>query len=268
MQVFHLQQPQQPGQVRLPGRGAQQVIPANHLVYPRDRIVHHDGQVIGILAAVQLRGVPAAPQHHVVHLAGKGPFFQDVAAQRLPGREAFGDRVGGDQAGRGSVEGRKVTDAQPQRWTTARLGELRPARGSFLLAEIPAGPGVRAWGGVRGAGGLLDLLARAVALVDPPLVSELLQGLCVVVEAVALVDDRPVVGDSECSEVRELPAGGFFRGALGVDVVNAQVEVPASVSGEEPREDRGAQVAQMQVAGGARRITPSALMDLISVPLC
>lgn len=113
---------------------------------------------------------------------------------------------------------------------------------------------------MRGAGGLLDLLARAVALVDPPLVSELLQGIGVVVEAVALVDDRPVVGDSECGEVRELPAGGFFRGALGINVVDAQVEVPAGVPGEEPRENRGAQVAQVQVAGGARRITTSSLL--------
>src|SRR5699024_4299163 len=168
------------------------------------------GQVVRIFAAVQLRGVPAAPQHHVVHLAGKGPFFQDVAAQRLPGREAFGDRVGGDQAGRGSVEGRKVTDAQPQRWTTARLGELRPARGSFLLAEVPAGPGVGPWGGRWSAGRFLDVLAGAVALVGSPRVSARLQGSRVVVEAVAFVDDRRVVGDSKCCEVRELPAGGFL----------------------------------------------------------
>src|SRR5699024_4935992 len=156
--------------------------------------------------------------------------------------------------------GRKVTDAQPQRGTTARLGELRPARGSYLLAEVQAGPGVGPWGGMWGAGGFLDVLAGAVALVDSPLVSELLQGSRVVVEAVAFVDDRLVVGDSKCCEVRELPAGGFRGGALGVDVVDAQVEGPATVAGEKPRKHRGAQVAQMQVAGGARRITPSALL--------
>ena len=56
---------QKPREIRLPGRGGKQIPATNHLVNTLECVVDHHGQVVR-----PIRSLPAAPKHHIIHVAG------------------------------------------------------------------------------------------------------------------------------------------------------------------------------------------------------
>ena len=216
---------EQRGQVGLARRGGEQIITADDLVDTLERIVDDDGQVIrpaGVLAA--------AAQDEVIHVAGIG------AVEGVVDGES-GD-VGKQAKGGPAILGRK-------------LGTLGRA---LVFGEVAAGARVLAGDGVRGPGGFADVLTRAIALVG----GQLVQGLLIGSVAIVLVDDLAVPVQSERAQVRQLALGRFLGGALLIDVLHAHHKAPPRRVGKKPRQKRRAEVAEVQIPRGARRVAAGA----------
>ena len=221
MQPRLLGQVEEFGKTGLPrGRGGE-VVPADHLGDPTGRIVDDDGKVVGEHAVT-------APEHDVVDRC------RDRAEQSV---------------GHGDLP---VLRAQPQGRSPARGGQGGPRLGALLLGEVAARARIRPRWGVRGGGGLLDVLARAVAFVDESRLIETGDRLSVDVETRGL-DEGVVVGhDPEVGEHRPL---GLRRARPDpVEVLDAPEEALALLPGARIREHPGADVADVEVAAGARGV--------------
>jgi hypothetical protein len=105
--------------------------------------------------------------------------------------------------------------------------------------------------GLRGAGGVPDVTAGAVALVDQPLLGEPFQGDRVPVDGLRLAGDHTVPGHADGFEVLQLAVRGDRRGPLRVDVVDPQHEAASGRARPRLREDRGPQIAEVEVPAGA-----------------
>ena len=104
---------------------------------------------------------------------------------------------------------------------------------------------------VRRGGGLADVAAGAVALEDEAARVQRRQGGLVRAGPLGL-DERLVIPvDADRLQVLDLALGG--PGAFPVDVLDTQDETPPGRARPRPREDRGAQVAQVEVARGGGR---------------
>jgi hypothetical protein len=184
-------------------------------------VVDDDREVVGPVAV-------GASQHEVVDDRGDRP------AQLV----VDGDpRGAGPHAQRGRASG------------ALALGALRGV-------EVPAGPRVGALGAgaVRRARGLADLRARAPARVHERAGVELGDRGRVVLRPRGLPHDLAVPVEPERREVAELLGHPVLAGAPAVDVLHAHHEPRAVRAGPQPREQRGAQVAQVQRAGGGGRV--------------
>src|SRR5699024_2363156 len=137
---------------------------------------------------------------------------------------------------------------QPQRRLAPQLPHPLPALLPLGGGEVPAGALVGARRGVRGARRLEDLPPRAVALVDPALVAELLQRRRVGGAALGLAHHRAVPVDPERREILQLALLGPLPHP--VEILHPQVEGAPGAPGEHPGEHCGAQVPQVQVAAG------------------
>lgn len=104
---------------------------------------------------------------------------------------------------------------------------------------------------MRRAGGFLDVLARAIALVG----RKLRQGLLISRVAILLVDDFPVPVQAERGEVLQLALRRLPRGALRVNVLHAHKEAAPATPSVEPGQQRRTQVTQVKIAGRARGVT-------------
>ena len=116
---------------------------------------------------------------------------------------------------------------------------------------MQAGARVVAGRHVRRGGGLADVAARAVALEDEAARGQRRQGGLVRVGPRGLDEGFAVPVDADRFQVLDLALGG--PGAFPVDVLDAQDETPPGRARPRPRENRGAQVAQVEVARGGGR---------------
>jgi hypothetical protein len=106
---------------------------------------------------------------------------------------------------------------------------------------------------MRGGDGLADLATRAVALVRESGVTQLVEGGLVAVEALALAPDVAVPVDADSGEVRLLGALVFGCRGDAVEVLHAQPEDVPGGAGQQPGEQGGAQVADVQRTCWRRR---------------
>ena len=107
---------------------------------------------------------------------------------------------------------------------------------------------------VRRRGRLADLRARAEAGVQRAVGVQPLDRRAVGLQALGLAHDRLVPVQAERGEVGELLLGDARAHAPGVEVLDAHEEARALRAGEQPRQQRGAQVAEVQRAGGGGRV--------------
>ena len=208
----------------------QEIITAHDLIDALEGIVDNNRQVIGpVHALVRIRrGLAAAAQDEIIHLA--------VVL-----------------AGEGVVDGEGGSvGTQAYGWHAVLSSQLGALGGPFIVAKRAAGARVLSWDGVWGAGGFLDVLARAVALKGGKL------GECLLISRVAilLVDDLPIPVQAERGEVLQLALRRLPRGALRVNVLHAHKKAAPAAPGVEPSQQRRAEVTQMQIAGRARGIAP------------
>ena len=216
---------EQRGEIGLARRGGEQIITADHLVDALVGIIDDDGQVIGPAGVLA-----AAAQDEVIDVARIGAVEGVVDGE-------CGD-VGKQAKGGLAILGRKL----------GALGR------TLVLGEVAAGARVLAGDGVRGPGGLANVLTRAIAFVG----GQLGQGLLIGSVAIVLVDDLAVPVQSERAQVRQLALGRFLGGALLIDVLHAHHKAPPRRAGKKPRQKRRAEVAKVQIAGGAWRVTAGA----------
>jgi hypothetical protein len=204
------------GEPELARGGVQEVLAADDLADPLGAVVDDDRQVVGERAVV-------AAHDEVVDDA------------RLRAVDAVGE---GDRRGVGG-------DAQRRR-APGRL-----ALGALRRGQVAARAGVVALGqrAVRRRGRLADLRARAPAGVDEPVALQLRQRVGVEVQARGLPDDLAVPVDPDRREVGELLAREVRADPPGVEVLDPQQERRALGAGVEPRQQRRAQVAEVQRAG-------------------
>ena len=78
-------------------------------------------------------------------------------------------------------------------------------------------------------------------------------------QALGLAHDRPVPVQAQRGEVGELLLGDAGPHAPGVEVVDAHEKARALRAREQPRQQRGAQVAEVQRAGGGGRVAAGGL---------
>src|SRR3954452_18025031 len=140
----------------------------------------------------------------------------------------------------------RAVRTQPQRGTPAR----RLAFGALRRRQVPARAGIGALGrhALRRRGRLADLPARAVAGVHETAVLQARQRLLVQRDALRLPHHRPVPVEPDRREVRELALLELRPHAADVQVLHPHQKTRPRGSGEEPREQRGPQVAEVQVA--------------------
>ena len=180
-------------------------------------IVNDNRQVIGpVHALVRVgRGLAATTQDEVIHLAGV-------------------------LAGESVVDGvRCRLSAQANRGNAVLGGEFGAFGGPFVVAKRPARPRVLPRNCMRCAGGFLDVLARAVALVG----GQLCQGFLVGGVAILLVDNLPVPVQAQGREILQLTPSRFARGTLRINVFHANEEAPSATARIEPGEERRTKVA-------------------------
>ncbi len=218
MQVLRGRHTEQVLQEHLARGGCQQVVAAHHLGHTLHRVVDDHGEVVG-------RHPVASSQHHVVDEPG------DVTGQPVVDREL--EVVGPQPQCRGP--------SGPDPLGPLRLGEGSAGAGVGPVGEVDVG---RARGGVDLGP---DLAPRAEAGVDEVASREFGDRRLVAIETFALADHLAVVVDAqggEIGELAELVLGG--RGDA-VEILHPDQETAAAGSGREPRDERRAQVAQMQV---------------------
>jgi hypothetical protein len=143
-----------------------------------------------------------------------------------------------------------VAGADPHgRWAIGAGGRTF---GSFGLGEIPARAGVLALGigPVGGLDGIADLAPGAETGIKEPGGGQLVDGVPVAGPDVGgrLVDDSAVVGQAEGSEMVELLGGEGVAARLGVEILDPEEKSPSSPTGEEPRQERSAQVPNVKAA--------------------
>ena len=166
------------------------------------RIIDDDGQVIGPAGVLA-----AAAQDEVIHVARIGAVEGVVDGE-------CGD-VGKQAKGGLAILGRK-------------LGALGRA---LVFGEVAAGARVLAGDGVRGPGGLANVLTRAIAFVG----GQLGQGLLIGSVAIVLVDDLAVPVQPERAQIRQLALGRLRGRALLIDVLHAHHKAPTRRPSEKPR---------------------------------
>ncbi len=216
MRVGRLRQAEQPSDDDLPRRRVQQVVAADDLADALRRVVDDDGEVVGG------RPVPP-PEHEVVDDARDGPVEAVLEAD----------------AGAASVEA--------QRRRPAGRRALRPLRGG----QAAAGAGVGAAGAVavRGRGGGPDLGPGAPARIDAPRGLERGERRPIGLGPLGLAQDRAVPVDPERRDVGHLPALVLATGPLGIEILDPQAERRAGRAGEQPREQCGPEIPEMQRPG-------------------
>jgi hypothetical protein len=144
--------------------------------------------------------------------------------------------------------------AQRRRASAAALAP--PFRGG--QPQAGAGIGALRQRPVRRRGGGADLRACAEALVQPVAGPQPLDRRLVGVVAVGLEDDLAVPVQTQRPQVGELALGGPGDHAALVEVLHPHDEARARRPREQPREQRGAQVPDVEGAGRARCETPVA----------
>lgn len=213
---------QDAGEPCLPWRAIEQVIAADDLGHALRGIVDDDGEVVG-------RNAVATADDEVV---------DDPR----------------DRASEPIVDGhRRPAGPDPQRRrTVATLRSLDPSR----VVEVAARPGIGAFGqrAVGSRGCLGDLAPRAETGVQQ---TSPIQGFDRRLMAptdgrVGLPDDRPVVIETERVEVGEVLVHEFVTTGDGIEVFDADEEAAAVVAGEQPCQQRGAEVADVQRSGWTR----------------
>ena len=166
----------------LRGRGFQQVLASHHPVHALGEIVNHARQIVGPPGFT-----PATSQHAVIHRPGDGA-VEIVVNSRLP---------------------------------SPKIPHRRGAIPHLLRCLYSD---ARAWvemrRRVRSAGGLADVLPRAVALEG----GQARERLLVECVPVLLVDGLTIPLDPQCREVFDLPPRGLAGAALLVHVLDAQHE--------------------------------------------
>jgi hypothetical protein len=203
--------------VDLPRRALEQVRAADDLLDALRRIVDDDREVVGRRAVV-------APHHQVVDHA--------LARAEEPVLEAH-------ELTRG---------AQAQR----RRAPGRLALGALGGRQLAAGAGVGALGqwSVRRRRRLADLPPRAEARVQQTLGVEPGDRVGVLLEPLGLAGDGWIPVQADRRQVGELLLGVALAHAAGVEILDAHQELRSGGAGEQPREQRRAQVAEVQRAGG------------------
>ena len=135
--------------------------------------------------------------------------------------------------------------AQPERGRPFG-GSSRSLGGGQLAAR--AGIGAVGQLAVRRDGGVSDLAARAEAGIDETPIDELADDLVVSREAVALANDGSVPVDPETGEVGELTLLDLPGRVDAVEVLHPDQEARPCRSRRQPRDESGAQVAEVEVA--------------------
>ena len=131
---------------------------------------------------------------------------------------------------------------QPQRGRAA----LGPSVGALSGGQMKTGAGVGALGSMRRTRRTQDVLAGAVALVDQSTVGQLVDHRVVTVTVGRLPLRFLIPGHPDLGEVGQLPAGDVVVGTV-VEVFNADQESSAGGTGEQPGQQRGAQIADVQI---------------------
>ena len=208
---------EQPGEEELARGRLQQVVAAHHLADALPGVVDDHREVVGGRAVV-------AADHEVVD----DPVL--VAVQAIGEADARG------------------AGADPQR-RRAAAGALAALLG---LGELEAGAGVGALGqrAVRGGARRADLGARAEALVEVARVAQAVDRLLVGLGARGLPDHLAVPVEADRAQVVQLALGRAGLHAALVEVLHPHEEAGAGAAGRQPREQRRAEVADVQ---GARR---------------
>jgi hypothetical protein len=98
---------------------------------------------------------------------------------------------------------------------------------------------------------LADLGPRAIALVDE--IAERLDRRLVALQPLRLEHDLAVPVEPDRGQVGELLLCDPLAHAAGVEVLHPQQEARPGGTGEQPRQQRRAQVAEVQRPSGARR---------------
>ena len=104
---------------------------------------------------------------------------------------------------------------------------------------------------VRRGGGLADVTAGAVALENEAARGQRCQGGLVRVGPPCLDERLAIPVDADRLQVLDLTLSG--PRAFSVDVLDTQDEMPPGRARPRPREDRGAQVTQVEVTRGGGR---------------
>src|SRR5216684_1435438 len=142
----------------------------------------------------------------------------------------------------------------------AIVGLVFPA---LLLCQVPARSRVaRTLVLVWGAGSTSNLCAAAITWVDQPPVRKALQVASVHLLSFALriwrirtTNIRPFIPiQTQPAQVAEHALGDSWAHTRSIQVFDTQHELSACAASEEPRQQRRAQVAQVEVAGGTGRV--------------
>jgi hypothetical protein len=212
---------EQRAHVQLARRRLDQIGSAHDLSDLLSCVVHHHGEIV-------CRGPVVAPYHEVVDDGAV------LAAQ------AVGERHDG------------CAGAQTQRRRASRALALGPLSGCQLAAGarvITAGR--RA---VRRRQGFADLGTGAVAGVQQAVGVQARERCRVVLGALGLAHDRPVPVEAERGEVGQLRVREPGPATRCIEVLDAHDEVRAARAGEQPGQQRGAQVAEVQDARRRRGV--------------
>ena len=203
----------------MPRRRVEQVVAAHDLLDALGGVVDHDRQVVGDRPVV-------AAHHEVVDHA------LDVAVQAVDESDAL------------------TAGAYPQ-----GRRSRRPPRLQLGLCEPQAGAGIVAFRqrAVRRRRCLPDLGPRAEALVEAAAGAQLLDGRGIAVPACRLVRHPGVPVDPDRGEVGQLLLGDALPDAARVEVLHAHEEAAARRAGEQPGQQRGPQVAEVERARRAGR---------------
>ena len=209
--------PSSPARKQLARGRLQQVVAADDLADALPGVVDDHREVVGGRAVV-------AADHEVVD----DPVL--VAVQAIGEADARG--AGADAQRRRAAAGALAA--------LLGLGELEAGAGVGALGQRPVG------GGARRA----DLGARAEALVEVARVAQAVDRVLVGLGARGLPDHVAVPVEADRAEVVQLPLGRAGLHPPLVEVLHPHEEAGAGAAGRQPREQRRAEVADVQ---GARR---------------
>ena len=168
---------------------------------------------------------------------------------------------------RRSTRSSTAPSTHPCRWSSkpstappARSLQRRPPTGGQAgrpvgLGEVAAGPrvGARRLEAVRCGGGLLDLAAGAEAGIGQPGGGEPLDRGVRAVQVLGLPLDRAVPVEADGRQVGRLPGHVLLTRRHRVEILEPQEEARAGRPREQPRQQRGPQVPQVQWPGRAGR---------------